>query len=469
MPRLTASQILLQLEDDALNQVNDEVPDSPGIHERHAATPKIFTAKSLNSWESTLDDDEFDFSLGKENLDEREAEDISDSRRVEVAEYDQVIQDICQIPARKLTARELNGDGFNNVVAVSLRKATIKTANMLAAIQLEPKKISARELNEVGQDLSRNDEALTVFDARLATAAEPQSKPPLAIKNAVKSPRSLKKFTLKLPISTQELERKYLNGGSKPKPSDQSQRVSALLMQINEALEEPPSPPPLKFAKLVTQGESNSKPGFEDPPRLLNRNQVLRKMEYIVGEWFSSFDQEEIVASMGKLGTTEFNTEILATLIGDGIRNRGGSIVRTAKLLGTLLRSKSVFIQDLIDAMKDVIAELQLGSPNSGLFKNFGTLFAVLISADEFSFNLPLLREIMDPYVETGYRGEPVAVQVLTQAVTVIRILNPALSMPHFFARQNMRLTSFWPERNRAPKDIARWLEDNFLEEVTSA
>ncbi|KAJ3404454.1 hypothetical protein HDU80_002852 [Chytriomyces hyalinus] len=255
----------------------------------------------------------------------------------------------------------------------------------------------------------------------------------------------------------------------------QPKSITDLIVQINQALndasssclsEKPKEQDPPLTAEIA---QSTPEPAKPVAPRANNASDHIhprRKTDCILSDWLTSFDEEEVMASFKNSGKSELNVDMLVFLINEGIMNKEGSLVRTAKLLVALLRSSSVFVQDVFESLEEVIEGFSdTADMHPDTFRNFGTLYGTLMVSDESSFDLSLLKELFDSYIQHGYRGELVVLHVLGQVFNVIRILDPHLSVQRFVEKQEVRLRAFWPQ-GKSKRDFQQWLEDHFLDEL---
>ncbi|KAJ3263808.1 hypothetical protein HDU77_009962 [Chytriomyces hyalinus] len=306
-----------------------------------------------------------------------------------------------------------------------------------------------------------------------ASAAEPESN--LAKKSVTLGDKQP-------PANAQPEERIHPVPSKEPLTKPQPKNIHDLIVQINQALNDPsampthssPHQPPKKVPpKPSTHSEKRTPPTIPQPPpySASDRSQALRKMERIVGDWFSAFSQEEVAERLKGLGTTSLNVAFLVSIMNDAIINQRGSLVRTAKLVVCLLKSNSVLVPDVFDSLKEVIQGFKYiadMSPNT--FRNFGTLYGVLMVSDEISFDLSLLQELLEKYIQEGYKGEPVVLHVLGQVFDVVRIMEPQRSLDQFFEEREirLRLRAFWPA-GASESRILTWLEDHFLEHLAAS
>ncbi|KAI8841937.1 hypothetical protein BJ741DRAFT_593718 [Chytriomyces cf. hyalinus JEL632] len=255
----------------------------------------------------------------------------------------------------------------------------------------------------------------------------------------------------------------------------QPKSITDLILQINQALNdasssclsEKPKELDLPSAAEITQSTPEpAKPAATRANNASDHIHPFRKTDCILSDWLISFDDDEVMASFKNLGKSELNVDMLVFLINEGIMNKEGSLVRTAKLLVALLRSSSVFVQDVFESLEEVIEGFSdTADMHSDIFRNFGILYGTLMVSDESSFDLSLLKELLDSYIQHGYRGELVVLHVLGQVFNVIRILDPHLSVQRFVEKQEVRLRAFWPQ-SKSKRDVRQWLEDHFLDEL---
>ncbi|KAJ3403652.1 hypothetical protein HDU80_003934 [Chytriomyces hyalinus] len=309
-----------------------------------------------------------------------------------------------------------------------------------------------------------------------ASAAEPES-------NLAKKPKSVTLGDKQPPpANAQPEERIHPVPSKEPPTKPQPKNIHDLIVQINQALNDPSAMPthsslhqrPKKVPpKPSSHSEKRPPPTIPQPPpySASDHSQALRKMERIVGDWFSAFSQDEIAERLKGLGTASLNVAFLVSIMNDAIINQRGSLVRTAKLVVCLLKSNSVLVPDVFDSLKEVIQGFKYiadMSPNT--FRNFGTLYGVLMVSDEISFDLSLLQELLEKYIQEGYKGEPVALHVLGQVFDVVRITEPQRSLDQFFEEREirLRLRAFWPAGARESR-ILTWLEDHFLDHLAAS
>ncbi|KAI8829609.1 hypothetical protein BJ741DRAFT_383004 [Chytriomyces cf. hyalinus JEL632] len=306
-----------------------------------------------------------------------------------------------------------------------------------------------------------------------ASAAEPES-------NLAKKPKSVTLGDKKVTTNAQPEEQMPVPSNDPPtKP--QRKNINDLIVQINQALNDPSAMPthssqhqqPKKVPSKPSTHSEKPPPTIPQPPpySASDRSQALRKMERIVGDWFSAFSQDEVAERLKGLGTPSLNVAFLVSIMNDAIINQRGSLVRTAKLVVCLLKSNSILVPDVFDSLKEVIQGFKYiadMAPNT--FRNFGTLYGVLMVSDEISFDLGLLQELLEKYIQEGYKGEPVVLHVLGQVFDVVRIMEPQLSLDQFFEEREirLRLRAFWPA-GASESRILTWLEDHFLEHLATS
>ncbi|KAJ3236741.1 hypothetical protein HDU81_010471 [Chytriomyces hyalinus] len=303
-----------------------------------------------------------------------------------------------------------------------------------------------------------------------ASAAEPES-------SLAKKPKSVTLGDKKLANAQSEERNPSKELSNKPQPKN----INDLIVQINQALNDPSASPTHSSLqqrsnrtppKPSTHSEKPAPTVPQPPPySASDRSQALRKMERIVGDWFSAFNQEEVAERLKGLGTASLNVAFLVSIMNDAIINQRGSLVRTAKLVVCLLKSNSILVPDVVDSLKEVIQGFKYiadMAPNT--FRNFGTLYGVLMVSDEIRFDLSLLQELLEKYIANGYKGEPVVLHVLGQVFDVVRIMEPQLSLEQFFEEHDirLRLRAFWPA-GASESRILTWLEDHFLENLAAS
>ncbi|KAJ3226199.1 hypothetical protein HDU81_007439 [Chytriomyces hyalinus] len=416
--------------------------------------------------------------------------------------------------AAKLTAKSLNTS-----VQPNCNKAIEFAAKNASELELggmrvhEPGSLDQSQGNL--NHLEKNSHEVQPAKAGVASAAEPEMKQKVRSGTdklpAAQSPSMA--IAQLLNAQSRNYDLGHLNGANidgnlalekpatvqqAPTPNKHQRRsITDLIVQINQALSDTSSTcssekhkeqEPTSATEEVAQ--STPEPAKPATPRANNASdhiQPLRKTDSILSDWLIAFDEDQVMTSFKDLGKSELNVDTLVFLINEGIMNKDGSLVRTAKLLVTLLRSSSVYVQDVFercvfkfaapketdyhtrknnDSLEEVIEGFSdTVDMHSDTFRNFGTLYGTLMVSDESSFDLSLLKELIDSYIQHGYRGELVVLHVLGQVFNVIRILDPHLSVQRFVEKQEIRLRAFWPQ-GKSKREVLQWLEDHFLDDL---